>query len=75
MAPTVLNAANEVAVDAFLQGNLKFLALTECIELVMNSFKSETGFAKPLQTIKDVLEIDGRVRVKARELVKELANG
>lgn len=75
IAPTVLNAANEVAVDAFLQGNLKFLALTECIELVMNSFKSESSFAKPLQTIKDVLEIDGRVRVKARELAKELANG
>ena len=70
MAPTVLNAANEVAVDAFLQGNIGFSALTKCIESVMNSFKSETGFATPLGTIKDVLDIDARARGKASGFVK-----
>ncbi len=70
MAPTVLNAANEVAVEAFLQEKLDFSALTKCIETVMNSFKSETGFAKPMQTLQEVLDIDGRARVKARSLVK-----
>jgi len=70
MAPTVLNAANEVAVEAFLQGGLKFTALTECIEQVMNSFKSENSFTMPLKTIKDVLDIDERARVKAHAFVK-----
>ncbi len=69
MAPTILNASNEVAVEAFLQDRLKFSALTDCIEIVMNSFKSEKSFAKPLQSIKDVLDIDERARVRTRELV------
>lgn len=69
-APTVLNAANEIAVEAFLQEKLDFTTLTKCIETVMNHFKSETGFAKPLQTIKDVLDIDERARVKAGNFVK-----
>ena len=69
MAPTVLNAANEVAVEAFLQEQLSFPALTKCIETVMKCFKSEKSFAKPLQTLEDVLDIDGRARAKAREMV------
>ncbi len=72
MAPTVLNAANEVAVDAFLKGQLSFPTLTKCIEKVMNHFKSEKSFAKPLGTIKHVLDIDGRARAKAAEIGKEL---
>ncbi|MFC6632206.1 1-deoxy-D-xylulose-5-phosphate reductoisomerase [Microbulbifer taiwanensis] len=36
-APTVLNAANEVAVEAFLQGRLAFTSIAPVIERVMNS--------------------------------------
>ncbi|SHE84939.1 1-deoxy-D-xylulose 5-phosphate reductoisomerase [Microbulbifer donghaiensis] len=36
-APTVLNAANEVAVEAFLQGRLAFTSIAAVIERVMNS--------------------------------------
>ncbi|MFS1523562.1 1-deoxy-D-xylulose-5-phosphate reductoisomerase [Microbulbifer sp. 2304DJ12-6] len=35
-APTVLNAANEVAVEAFLQGRLAFTSIPTAIEKVMN---------------------------------------
>ncbi|WKD51217.1 1-deoxy-D-xylulose-5-phosphate reductoisomerase [Microbulbifer spongiae] len=35
-APTVLNAANEVAVEAFLQGRLAFTSIATAIEKVMN---------------------------------------
>ncbi|QFT54176.1 1-deoxy-D-xylulose-5-phosphate reductoisomerase [Microbulbifer sp. THAF38] len=35
--PTVLNAANEVAVEAFLQGRLAFTSIAAVIEKVMNS--------------------------------------
>ncbi|MFA0810008.1 1-deoxy-D-xylulose-5-phosphate reductoisomerase [Microbulbifer epialgicus] len=36
-APTVLNAANEIAVEAFLQGRLAFTSIAAAIEKVMNS--------------------------------------
>ncbi|MCF6274244.1 MAG: 1-deoxy-D-xylulose-5-phosphate reductoisomerase [Robiginitomaculum sp.] len=72
MAPTVLNAANEVAVEAFLQEKLDFSALTKCIESVMNHFKSEKSFATPLRAIEDVLDIDERARIIARGRVGKI---
>ena len=36
-APCVLNAANEVAVHAFLQGRLRFLQIPEVIESTLNT--------------------------------------
>ncbi|WP_020413521.1 1-deoxy-D-xylulose-5-phosphate reductoisomerase [Microbulbifer sp. VTAC004] len=36
-APTVLNAANEIAVEAFLQGRIAFTSIAAAIEKVMNS--------------------------------------
>lgn len=72
MAPTVLNAANEIAVAAFLKGKIEFSALTKCIETALCGFQHETGFAKPMQTMEDVLDIDTRARVKTTELVGKL---
>lgn len=68
-APTILNAANEVAVDAFLREKLDFPGITDCIETVLNRFKSEASFAKPLETIGNVLNIDGKARRIAQEVV------
>ena len=68
-APTVLNAANEIAVEAFLNDQLDFPGVTDCIETVLNRFKSEASFAKPLETIDNVLNIDGKARAFAREVV------
>ena len=74
IAPTVLNAANEVAVDRFLHDKsgfpaLSFPALTKCIESVLNSFKSEKAFAIAPTTLNEVLDIDARARAKAIELL------
>ena len=68
-APTVLNAANEIAVEAFLQEKIPFLGIPKCIETVMNSFKSEQSFAKDLGSVDDVLDFDSRARQKARAIV------
>jgi 1-deoxy-D-xylulose-5-phosphate reductoisomerase len=68
-APTILNAANEIAVEAFLQNRMDFPGITECIETVLNRFKSEASFAKPLETIENVLDIDRKARDHARQIV------
>jgi 1-deoxy-D-xylulose-5-phosphate reductoisomerase len=34
--PTVLNAANEIAVEAFLNKEISFMHIPDCIEQVMN---------------------------------------
>lgn len=37
--PTVLNAANEMAVDAFLNGQITFLQIEDCVEEALNQHK------------------------------------
>ena len=59
-SPATLNAANEVAVAAFLQRRLPFLSITAVIEAVMN----ELG-PRPLATLDDVLGADAAARRQA----------
>ncbi|MDB4021101.1 1-deoxy-D-xylulose-5-phosphate reductoisomerase [Litorivicinus sp.] len=66
--PVVLNAANELAVDAFLQGHLKFTQITSLVSDCLNHIKSQ-----PMSSIEDVLEIDKMCRRQAFEWVRERA--
>ena len=59
-SPATLNAANEVAVSAFLDGRLPFLAITAVIEAVMD----ELG-PRPLARLDDVLGADAAARRQA----------
>lgn len=56
-APTILNAANEVAVDAFLKESITFNQIAELIEFCMNTIESQT-----LDSIEIVLEVDSKTR-------------
>ena len=56
-APTILNAANEVAVDAFLNESITFNQIAELIEFCMNNMESQT-----LDSIEIVLEVDSKTR-------------
>jgi len=58
-SPTILNAANEIAVAAFLTGKLPYLRIAQVVEATLNQLES-----KPALSIEDVLESDR----KAREL-------
>ncbi|WP_306253848.1 1-deoxy-D-xylulose-5-phosphate reductoisomerase [Parvularcula sp. IMCC14364] len=71
LAPTALNAANEIAVEAFLKRHLKFLDITAVTEQVLTSF----GFAKcdGEITLEDVLETDKEARRKASDIVATLS--
>jgi 1-deoxy-D-xylulose-5-phosphate reductoisomerase len=63
-APAVLNAANEVAVEAFLGGRLPFLQIPRLIEKVLEQHSVEA-----LTTIDQVLRADQQGRAVARELI------
>ncbi|MBF0153130.1 MAG: 1-deoxy-D-xylulose-5-phosphate reductoisomerase [Magnetococcales bacterium] len=68
-APTVLNAANEVAVAAFLERSLSFLDIARVIDQTMSSLG---GLA--LGSLQEVMEVDAEARVKAREWVRHASS-
>ncbi len=57
----VLNAANEIAVDSFLNGHIKFLEIAETLERVLNEHKPIK-----LASLEDILECDKWARSQAR---------
>jgi 1-deoxy-D-xylulose-5-phosphate reductoisomerase len=69
--PAVYNAANEVAVAAFLAQRIKFTAIIELVEQVVQSFGSNSPTT--IRDISDVSAIEQSARMKADELVKEIA--
>jgi len=69
--PAVYNAANEVAVAAFLAGQIKFTAIIDIVEAVVQSFGSNTPTT--IRDISDVSGIEKSARIKADELIKEIS--
>ena len=67
-APCVLNAANEVAVHAFLRGNLSFLGIPAVIEETLGRLGS-----KPIRAFETLYEADREARSVAGELLSSRA--
>ena len=65
-APAVFNAANEVAVAAFLEGAIPFGRISEVIERVL-----ESHTPVPAAAVETVREADHWARVRASELVRK----
>ena len=63
--PCILNAANEVAVDAFLKGKIGFFAMSDIIEQTI----SETAFISS-PTLDDYIATDREARVRSSEKIK-----
>jgi 1-deoxy-D-xylulose-5-phosphate reductoisomerase len=63
-----LNAADEIAVAAFLQGRIEF----DCIPKIVREVISATGVGK-LESITQVLEADSEARQLARDRVEQMA--
>jgi len=63
-APAVLNAANEVAVAAFLEGRIPYRSLVPVVERVLADHP-----VSPATTLEAVLEADREARRRAAELV------
>jgi 1-deoxy-D-xylulose-5-phosphate reductoisomerase len=64
--PAVLNGANEVAVDSFLEGTIGFTDIPAIVEGVMDAHE-----VKPLTNLDDALKADQWAREKAKKLIEE----
>ena len=64
-SPIVLNGSNEVAVDYFLKGKIKFTDIFYIIEKTLNNYVP----VKP-KNIDDVVEIDKITRMKTLDVIK-----
>ena len=63
-APTILNAANEVAVEAFLKKRIGFLAIAETVARVLQHLGTPAA-----ATLEDVVELDETARRAAHRLL------
>jgi len=63
--PTVLNAANEIAVGAFLGGKLTFLQIAETVERMMNRIA-----ASPLRDLDQMFDLDDMIRRETLGMIK-----
>jgi 1-deoxy-D-xylulose-5-phosphate reductoisomerase len=63
--PAILNAANEVAVGAFLEGSLKFIEIPLLLQRVMEEYE-----VKPFHTIEDILKADHWARERSKAFLE-----
>ncbi|MGV1013412.1 MAG: 1-deoxy-D-xylulose-5-phosphate reductoisomerase [Methyloceanibacter sp.] len=70
-AGTVLNAANEIAVEAFLAKRIGFLAIAAMVEAALEDCANLVSLSA--QSVDDVLAIDGETRSRAAMLIDRFA--
>jgi 1-deoxy-D-xylulose-5-phosphate reductoisomerase len=71
-ATTVFNAANEVAVAAFIAGKIKFGAIARLVEATIESW-IRSGNLAPLASADDAIAVDHSARNKAATLLPQIA--
>ena len=64
--PAVLNAADEIAVEAFLAGRIKFTDIPKVVEKTMAAYTPDGG----LPSFQEVVEVDAWARARAEESCK-----
>ncbi len=67
--PTVLNAANEIAVEAFLKRLISFHEIARMVEEACDAALSD-GVAREPDSVAEALAIDGAVRERARAALR-----
>ncbi|MBU3620717.1 1-deoxy-D-xylulose-5-phosphate reductoisomerase [Polynucleobacter sp. CS-Odin-A6] len=66
-APTVLNAANEIAVAAFLDSGLPYLQIADVVERTLHTVPTA-----PADSLETILEVDARARQIANDLINKI---
>ena len=69
--PAIYNAANEVAVDAFVEGRIKFPHIVDIITEVLNG---AGDFAEAPADVNAVLRTESRARERAEAVVERIAS-
>jgi 1-deoxy-D-xylulose-5-phosphate reductoisomerase len=67
-APCVLNAVDEVAVAAFLDGRLRFTAIVEVVERMLNEMPAES-----VSHFEELFAVDEEARERSADLIEEMA--
>ena len=67
MAPTIMNAANEIAVEAFLGGGLRYLQISNLVEEMLTNISSSMP-----NSLEEILEVDKDTREKSISYLKKL---
>jgi 1-deoxy-D-xylulose-5-phosphate reductoisomerase len=70
-AGTVLNAANEIAVEAFLGGRIRFLEIGRLVEATLDRSAHLVAFSP--DNVDEVLAIDAEARAIALSLLRTFA--
>ena len=71
-APTILNAANEIAVAAFIGGRIGFGGIAQLVEATLEAAERRNATAEP-QDIDEALAVDHMARSLAHDLLPEIA--
>ena len=71
LAPTVLNAANEIAVEAFLNRRIGFLDIPRVVETTLAESPEANA---PCDTLEAVLAADRRARLRAGDVCRRVVN-
>jgi len=71
-APTVLNAANEIAVHEFIAGRLGFAGIAALVEATMEAAQGRGLMREPVN-VDDAIAVDHNSRSLARSLLPEIA--
>jgi 1-deoxy-D-xylulose-5-phosphate reductoisomerase len=71
-APTVLNAANEVAVQEFVDKNLGFSGIPALVEATLEAM-AQRGETREPETVEEALAVDHTARRVAADLLPEIA--
>jgi 1-deoxy-D-xylulose-5-phosphate reductoisomerase len=67
-APCVLNAADEVAVGAFLEGRLRFTGIAEIVERTLGEMPAE-----PVTHFEELFAVDEEARRRSADVIEEIA--
>ncbi|MBQ1837009.1 MAG: 1-deoxy-D-xylulose-5-phosphate reductoisomerase, partial [Neisseriaceae bacterium] len=68
--PCILNAANEIAVAAFLDNQIRFTQIAQVIEKTMENVPNTVA-----DNVADLLQTDKNARMAADEIVKKFQAG
>ena len=63
-SPTVLNAANEIAVAAFLEGRLPYLKIAQAVEFALNQLPGQKA-----DSLDEVLAVDREARLRTSDWI------
>jgi 1-deoxy-D-xylulose-5-phosphate reductoisomerase len=69
--PAILNAANEIAVAAFLARQIGFLDINEVVETTLNEYSGNA----PITSLEGLFSIDAGARSYAQAQIKKVAHG